>query len=136
MTGINREEGGGPWTHLNTDPLAPSESFLYDYETAEKGRLRPWAPMDNIQVKNWDSSNRVHVLINGKFDLYVDPNGVETFSRTGVVRWRITNEGTGTIDQGDLTVSASVEAYSADDRALERKKRGLVSGFIMDKLGQ
>lgn len=123
MQQIDRSEGGGPWTHRNEEPLAPGDSFVKNYNRDNGGRLRPWAPMDSIEISNSDSANEIWVVINGKYEMPVEPNGVKAFGETGVVRWRITNQGGGTIDAEDVSVSAALDPYDADDAARSRHEK-------------
>lgn len=134
MTQIDRSEGGGPWTDENQDPLDPGDSIVRDYERDDHGKLRPWTPMDSIQVKNFDASNRIYVEINGQYTLVVEPNAAETFTEAGVIRWRITNKGGGTIDPGDVVVSASVDPYDADDAAKSKADQHPIERMIRGTL--
>jgi len=132
---INRTEGGGPWTFENEQSLDPGDKFRFNFNTDEKGRYRDWAPMDSVVVKNFSTSHRITILYNGKFEYVIDPNGVDTFDRAGVIRFEVTNEGTGTIDPGDVIVSTSVEPYDADEAALEEKQTPPLKRMFKNKLG-
>lgn len=132
---IDRTQGGGPWTFSNDEPLAPGDHYQFNFERDEKGRYRDWAPMDSAIVKNFDTGNRISVIWNGQFEYVVDPNGVDSFNRAGINRFRVVNDGSGTIDAGDVLVSVSVEPYGDDDRALERKQRNPLEKIFGNALG-
>ena len=132
---INRDRGGGPWTFENEEPLEPGDSFRYHFERDEKGRFRDWSPMDSAIIKNFDDANRVRATFNDQFSYVVDPNGVDTFNRAGITRFEVVNDGGSTIPAGDVLVSVTVEPYSADDEALERKERNPVEKILGGVLG-
>lgn len=135
---INRTEGGGPWILEPTGPLDPGEEEVMDLERmAHNGRKRyfqPWLPMDQVLVKNLDSSNPVHLTYNGLFEAFVEPNAADTFDDAGVNRIRIKNEGGATIAADDLKIQVMVLPYNADDQAREEKKRHPVESMIRGTL--
>lgn len=131
---IDRTEGGGPWRLPFDSALEAGERRLFDLERMTfKGRKRyfaDWLPIDNVQVKNLDSSEPVTVEMNNRWEVWVEPNAVDTFSEAGVTTVAVTNEGANAIPAENLVLHVSVEPYDADQQALEEKQRHPVESMV------
>jgi len=138
---IDTTEGGGPWTIPDDDlpTLQPGETFRIDLRRLEyrnrKRYFQPWLPVDNVVIKNFDTSSRLSVRYNGQYDAVVEPNAVDSFSSAGVVSILITNDGAGAIESGDIVVQVSVDAYSADQAARDRKDRHPLENIARNLVG-
>lgn len=146
---IDRRDGGGPWlidpteyitTDDNPEPIGPGEFVEIPFGRIKyNGRKRffdPWLPFDVIQLKNLSTTSAVEVLLNGQFNLVVEPNAVDTFDRSQVKTIRLTNIGSEDIDPGEMLVQASVEPYGADDAALTHTKRHPVEKWVRGVFNQ
>lgn len=146
---IDRRDGGGPWfidpaeyvtTDDTADPIDPGEFVEIPFHRIEyNGRKRffqPWLPFDVVQLKNLNTASAVEVVLNGQFNLILEPNAVDTFDRAQVKTVRVTNIGDDPIEPGEFIVQTSVEPYGADDAALSNAKRGPVEKFVRGVFNQ
>ena len=146
---IDRRDGGGPWfidpteyvtTDNDAEPIEAGEFVEIPFGRIEyNGRKRffqPWLPFDVVQLKNLNQTVPVEVLLNGQFNLVIEPNAVDTFDRAQVKTVRITNMGDSDIEQGEFIVQTSVEPFGADDAALSNAKRGPIEKFVRGVFNQ
>lgn len=126
--------GAGPWTFENP-VLGPGDPWRIDLSRTEKGRYARFTPMDSVLVKNYDTSNRIDVEINGLYSVDVDPGGKDSYDETGVQVFQVVNAGDTEIPEGQVTVSVKADPYDADDAALEDKMRGPIGSFVKNQFG-
>lgn len=140
-TNINSDElsSKGPWK-FDAPELAPGESYTVDLRNMEfngqKGWFRKYLPLDDMQVTNSDNTAFVSININGVYDDGIPPNVAETYEDKGITKFTVQNEsGSATIAAGDLSVTLEKNAYSANDRAREQARRGVVDQLTEKFLG-
>lgn len=133
---IDTTEGGGPWRLRFDSDLQPGDTQLFDLQRMEfKGQKRyfaPWLPVDNVQIKNLDSSNPVSVELNSRYEVFVEANAVDSFEDAGVTSIAVHHEDpSGTaIPPENLALHISVDRYDADDAARERQQRHPVQNMV------
>jgi hypothetical protein len=131
-----RQAGAGPFT-FEPPALDPGESWRIDLEKTDKGRYFRYVPFDVVLVKNYDSSNRIDVQINGRTNAAVDidPNGKDSYGEVPIRTLRVINRGTGTIAEGDVTLSVKRDPFDADDAARVEADRGPIERIIRNNIG-
>lgn len=135
-TNDTREAGAGPFT-FEPPALDPGEAWRIDLEETENGRYFRYVPFDSVLIKNYDSSNRIDVEVNGRTNANVDidPSGKDSYSEVDIRTLRVINRGTGTIAEGDITLSVKRDPYDADDAARAEQNRGPIERIIRNNIG-
>lgn len=134
---IDTTNGGGPWgidvPALDAGDVAEFHLKSMEYR-GRKGYFRPWLPLDSVTLKNRDTDNAVEMLLNGQYNVLVDPNEADTYSEAGITTIRLENLGSTTIPAGTLVMQVAADAFDADDAArtsatrppLEKLARGVL----------
>lgn len=135
---IDTTNGGGPWS-IAIPALDAGESKEYHLNRMEfrgrKGYFRKWTPLDNAAFQNRDPDNGVEVVYNGQFDAFVGPNSADTYSEAGITRIKVTNVGSTVIEEENLKLQVSKDAYDADDAARQQANRHPVEKLARGVLG-
>jgi len=132
-------ESRGPWLFENPEQLSPGEAWKVDFrERQYNGRKRyfkPHLPLDTSQITNRSSSEPIKATYNGRFETYVVPNAVETFSDQGITFVRVVNDGANNIAAGEVVLEVAKDAYDADDEARKEAKRGQIANVVENFTG-
>lgn len=124
VTSDEKLHGAGPW-QFDIRALEPGEKAHFNLTemrfNGQKGWFKKHLPLDVAQVTNLSTDNGVEVVYNNRYEDYVVPNAVETFSDQGIVSVKIINpEGNTQIAEGNVKLSLKKEPYGDDDQAREQ----------------
>lgn len=131
-------EAHGPFS-FERESLAAGETHHVNLREHDKGRYRRYAPLDNLQIKNFSTGTPVRLTINGTQNTVIDPSTSETWSDVGVLQFAVENLGSNEIDPNGpepaVSVTLSSDPYGADDQARERKGRHPLARMVNSALG-